>query len=68
VYVASDNGGTTDGTIGSAGTAHATDKVVYTSSPAGPLRTVRDYVAVTHVPLDQQAGNYATTIVYTLTA
>ena len=75
VYVASDNGNVTDGTVGSKDSWVGT-KTLYTSSPSGPLRTIRAYYAVTPdpavgpggaVPLDQPAGTYNGTITYTLT-
>lgn len=75
VYVASDNGNVTDGTVGSKDSWVGT-KTLYTSSPAGPLRTIRAYYAITPdpavgpggaVPLDQPSGTYNGTITYTLT-
>ena len=75
VYVASDNGNVTDGTLGSKDTWVGT-KTLYTSTSTGPMRTVRAYYSVTPdpavgpggtVPLDQAAGSYSGTVTYTLT-
>ena len=75
VYVPSDNGSVTDGTLGSKDTWVGT-KTLYTSTSAGPMRTVRAYYSITPdpnvgpggtVPLDQAAGSYSGTITYTLT-
>ena len=80
-YVASDNGGVTDGTMGTkASWFNATAKTLYTSTAAGPLRTIRVYHAITDdptagaesakglIPLDQKAGTYTGSVTYTATA
>lgn len=76
LILAVDNGGTADGTAGTAGTWIGT-KTLYTSTAAGPLRSVRAYYAITDdpnagastgVPQDQAGGNYAGTVTFTLTA
>jgi hypothetical protein len=78
VYVPSDNGGVTDGTLGTKGTWVATNKSLYTSTAAGPIRTIRAYYSITddpaagatapNIPLNKPAGTYTGTVTFTATA
>ncbi|HXV18537.1 MAG TPA: hypothetical protein VD883_00490 [Candidatus Omnitrophota bacterium] len=76
VYIAADNGGVTDGTLGARDTWVGT-KTVYTSTASRPTRNVRAYFAITDdpalgstavVPLSQPSGNYSATTTFTMTA
>jgi hypothetical protein len=68
VYVASDNGGAAnEGTMGSAGTAVAVNKTLYTSGGTHSLRVIRAYYSLTNVPADQPVGTYQGTLQFTIT-
>ena len=80
VYVAGDNGGVVDGTLASPCCwVGPTARTVYTSTPAGPKRTIRIYHSITDdpnegaepakgvVPINQVPGSYSGAITYTAT-
>jgi hypothetical protein len=76
VYIAADNGGVTDGTLGAQNNWVGT-RTIYTSTAARPIRNVRAYFAITDdtnngstaiVPLSQPSGNYTATTTFTMTA
>lgn len=78
VYIASDNGGVTDGTLGTKGTFVAADKTLFTSAANGSIRTIRAYYSITddpagggaapNIPLGKLAGTYDGTVTFTATA
>jgi hypothetical protein len=78
VYLPVDNNSNpNDGAVGNAGTWVAVDKTLYSSSPAGPMRTIRAYYSITDdpnagasapaIPLDKRGGSYSGTITFTVT-
>ena len=66
-YVASDNGGVTEGTIGAVGTANATNKTLFTSGGVHGLRVIRAYYSLTDIPADLPVGTYQGTLTFTIT-
>ena len=76
VYIAADNGGVTDGTLGARNNWIGA-RTIYTSTAARPIRNVRAYFAITDdpaagstavVPLSQPSGSYTATTTFTMTA
>ena len=66
-YVASDNGGVTEGSVGATSSVVGTNLSVYTSGGTHALRVSRDYVSITNVPEDTKALLYTGTLTFTVT-
>ncbi len=66
-YVAADNGGVTEGTVGSTATAVAVNKTIYTSGGTHGARVIRAYYSITNVLMDQPVGTYNGTLQFTIT-
>jgi len=65
VYVASDNGGVTEGTAGSAGDVAVTNKTIYTRGTHA-LRVARAYFGILNAPADLPVGTYQGTVQFTI--
>jgi hypothetical protein len=79
VYLPVDNGGiANDGSIGGAGSWVASDRLLYSSSASGRMKTIRAYYSITDdpvagaaspsIPLDKAAGTYTGTVTFTVTS